>query len=86
MTGRIIQVLQIQLFTKDPCPLCDDVKQLLGALADTYPHQLIEIDITQNQELNARYRFQIPVLKIGDRELKAPIEMLDLSRFLREAS
>ena len=79
-------MLQIQLFTKDPCPLCDDIKELLVTLAGTYPHQLTEIDIAQDQDLNARYRFNIPVLKIGDRELKAPISLLDLSKFLREAA
>jgi len=79
-------MLQIDLFTKDPCPLCDDVKELLETLAGTYPHQLREIDITQDQALNGRYRFQIPVLQIGESQLKAPISLLDLTRFLREAT
>lgn len=79
-------MLQIKLFTKDPCPLCDDVKALLETVAETYPHQLTEIDITQDRELNGRYRFQIPVLQIGELQLKAPIGLLDLNRFLREAA
>ncbi|MFT5195504.1 MAG: glutaredoxin [Candidatus Promineifilaceae bacterium] len=78
-------MLQIDLFTKEPCPLCDEVKSLLETLEGTYPHQLTEIDITLDKELNARYRFQIPVLQIGNSQLKAPINLLDLSRFLREA-
>ncbi|MEM9776818.1 MAG: glutaredoxin family protein [Chloroflexota bacterium] len=79
-------MLHVQLYTKDPCPLCDDVKLLLDALQETYPHQLEEIDITQDHDLNMHYRFLIPVLQIGDRQIKAPIGMADLNRFLREAS
>lgn len=79
-------MLQIQLYTKDPCPLCDDVKELLEAVRDTYPHQLQEVDITQDHDLNARYRFQIPVLQIGDKQLKAPIGMAELNRFLGDVS
>lgn len=79
-------MLQITLFTKEPCPLCDEVKAMLSTLKETYPHQLAEIDITQDRELHARYRFQIPVLQTGNRQLKAPISLLDLNKFLREAS
>ena len=79
-------MIEITLYTKDPCPLCDDVKALLGTLEDTYPHTLTEVDITQDADLNARYRFEIPVLQVGDARLKAPIGMFDLSRFLREAA
>ena len=79
-------MLHIDLYTKDPCPLCDDVKALLKALAATYPHQLREIDITQNRELNGRYRFHIPVLAIGEHTLKAPITISNLIKFLREGS
>ena len=79
-------MLQITLFTKDPCPLCDDVKVLLDTLAGTYPHQLSEVDITQDRDLNARYRFSIPVLQIGESQIKAPISLVELNRFLREGS
>ena len=77
-------MIPITLYTKDPCPLCDDVKDLLVTLADTYPHTLTEVDITRDQELNARYRFEIPVLQIGESMLKAPIGLTDLTKFLRE--
>ena len=79
-------MIEITLFTKDPCPLCDDVKQMLDALEGTYPHRLVEVDITQDTELNAKYRFAIPVLKAGDSQLKAPISLADLTKFLREAA
>lgn len=78
-------MLYIQLFTKDPCPLCDDVKRLLDAVQETYPHQLEEVDITQDHDLNVRYRYEIPVLQIGEKRLKAPIGMAELNTFLSEA-
>lgn len=78
-------MIEITLYTKDPCPLCEDVKALLGTLEGTYPHTLTEVDITQDADLNARYRYEIPVLQVGQTRLKAPIAMLDLTKFLREA-
>ena len=79
-------MIPITLYTKDPCPLCDDVKALLSTLEETYPHTLTEVDITADADLNARYRFEIPVLQIGKNRLKAPIGMIDLTKFLREAA
>ena len=79
-------MIYITLYTKDPCPLCDDVKALLIPLQETYPHQLNEVDITKDQDLNARYRFEIPVLEVGQKRLKAPIDLWSLTRFLQEAA
>ena len=76
----------ITLYTKDPCPLCDELKQTLAALHPTYPHTLKEIDITQDHDTFVYYRYIIPVLKIGRRTLQAPITLLDLTDALRVAS
>ena len=57
----------------------------MASLEPTYPHQLQEVDITQDAETFAYYRFIIPVVKIGGRTLKAPMNMLDLSDALRVA-
>ena len=79
-------MIDVQLFTKDPCSLCDEVKEMLHQLAATYPHQLTEIDITTDHDTFATYRFIIPVLKIGSTTLKAPIQQMDLVYALRNAS
>lgn len=66
-------MLTVTLYTKDGCGLCDEVKAELGGLAAEFPHQLQEVDITKDSALFARYRFTIPVIKIGEETLKAPI-------------
>ncbi len=65
---------KVVLYTKADCSLCEDAKALLDRLYGRYPHLLEEIDITQDETLFARYRFQIPVLVINGRELAAPLD------------
>ena len=52
---------KILFYTKPNCPLCDKAKNDLKNLARKIPHQLIETDITQNDDLFAKYRHLIPV-------------------------
>jgi hypothetical protein len=79
-------MLTITLFSKQACGLCDKVKLELAHLASSYPHHLTEIDITQDPELFERYRFAIPVLRIGGQELRAPITAAALEAALESAS
>ena len=73
---------QIIFYTKPDCSLCDQVKVLLAQLSGRYPHQLVEMDITQDDALFARYRYRIPVVAIDGRELAAPIDQQRLHEFL----
>lgn len=68
----------VLLYTKENCHLCHIVKENLAELAEKYPHTLQAVDITQDPDLYARYRYIIPVVQIGDITLKAPITPLDL--------
>lgn len=79
-------MIEIILFTKDPCSLCADAKLELGALAADFPHRLREVDITTDEALFARYRHAIPVFRIGDGEIAAPITREKLRRALEAAS
>ncbi|MFQ5422192.1 MAG: glutaredoxin family protein [Anaerolineae bacterium] len=67
-------MLTVTLYTKENCGLCDEVKAKLATLADAYPHQLTEVNINQNHNLFARYRYVIPDVEIGDTRLLAPID------------
>lgn len=79
-------MLTVTLYTKDGCHLCEDVKGYLALHEERYPHTLDEVDITQDNELFARYRFSIPVIKIGETTLKAPITNLQLEAALQKAA
>ena len=79
-------MLTVTLYTKDGCGLCDEVKAELADLAKAFPHDLQEVDITKDADLFARYRFSIPVVKIGEQTLKAPITKSQLQAALQNES
>ena len=79
-------MLTVTLYTKDGCGLCDEVKAELAELAKAFPHDLQEVDITKDADLFARYRFSIPVVKIGEQTLKAPITKSQLQAALQNES
>jgi len=51
-----------------------------------YPHELEVVDITSDDRLRAAYGERIPVLRIGEREVDAPLTRMVLERALRDAS
>lgn len=71
-------MLQLTLYTKKGCHLCERVKEDLANLQTQYPHQLTEIDIEEHTDFNKLYPLEIPVLKIGPYTLRAPIQKADL--------
>lgn len=79
-------MITVTLFTKPGCGLCDEVKAELDSLQPLFPHQLSEVDITQDSELLDKYRYTIPVVKVGDVELMAPITAVQLQQTLAEIS
>ena len=79
-------MLTVTLYTKPDCSLCDLAADYLALRQETYPHELVEVDISAEPDLNARYRFIIPVLEIGDTRLKAPITNGEIEAALRVAS
>jgi len=79
-------MLSATLYTKAGCGLCDEVKDVLDGLQASQPHQLTEVDITQDAALLEKYRFTIPVVKIGSQILVVPITAVQLQNALRDAS
>ena len=71
-------MVEVTLFTKDGCHLCDEVEAELSQLQAAYPHRLRKVDITAEPALFERYRYTIPVVQIGDVELAAPISRAQL--------
>jgi hypothetical protein len=59
------------------------VKSALLKLASRYPHELTEVDITEDAVLFEQYRFNIPVITIGSRQLQAPITLAELETALK---
>lgn len=66
-------MLNVTLYTRKGCKLCDEVKAELNGLQSKYPHQLAEVDIESDSALMENFALEIPVVDAGPYRLKAPI-------------
>ncbi|MBK8821150.1 MAG: glutaredoxin family protein [Anaerolineales bacterium] len=78
-------MLNVTLYTRKDCKLCDEVKEQLNELQSKYPHRLVEVDIDLDPALIANYGQIIPVIEVGPYRLKAPITPQNLQMNLGAA-
>ncbi|MCP4166407.1 MAG: glutaredoxin family protein [Chloroflexi bacterium] len=55
---------RITLYTKSNCPLCEEAKHELAALAGEFDFVLEEVDITTDPLLYERFCYMIPVVDV----------------------
>jgi glutaredoxin len=65
--------MTVVVYSKPDCSLCDKADAILARLAREFPMDVRHVDITTDPELWARYRFRIPVLVAGGREIASGI-------------
>lgn len=78
-------MMQVTLYSKADCPLCDAARGHLNALQAEFPHELYEIDVVEDEALRIRYSDKVPVVKVGAYTLSAPFEAVDLQVALAAA-
>ena len=66
-------MLNVTLYMREPCELCDQVKKDLKVLETRFPHHLAEVNIDSDPTLKEKYGDQIPIVEVGPYKLKAPI-------------
>ncbi|NP_001373248.1 glutaredoxin-like protein [Danio rerio] len=59
------QLPVLTLFTKDPCPLCDEAKAELEPYKHRFELQEVDITLPENRVWFDRYRFDIPVFHLN---------------------
>jgi uncharacterized membrane protein len=79
-------MLNVTLYTRNNCKLCDEVKAELNELQSQYPHRLVEVDIDLDPALIAKFGQIIPVIEVGPYSLNAPITRQKLQITLGAAS
>jgi glutaredoxin len=57
------------LYGKPDCHLCDEARAALVRLRAEHPFQLVEKDITEDDDLHRRYLERIPVIALDGEEL-----------------
>ena len=61
--------MELTLFSKPGCHLCDDMKAIVAPLARAGGHRLEVVDITTDAALLAQYGEEIPVLFVDGRKV-----------------
>jgi len=63
---RELMAIEVVLYTRPGCHLCDDARDALAALRDEGPRfELREVDIERDDRLLAAYMERIPVVEIA---------------------
>jgi glutaredoxin len=76
--------LQIVLYTRKGCHLCEDAWELLQREQRRYGYQLAVVDVDADSDLAARYGEQVPVVTVdGKVRFRGIINAVLLTRLLR---
>jgi uncharacterized membrane protein len=76
-------MIEVTLYARKDCHLCDITKADLEELQSAVPHHLTVVDIDNDPKLQSQYGLSIPVVIIGPYRLTAPIEKKDMEISLR---
>jgi glutaredoxin len=77
--------MQLQIYTKPGCPLCEEALELIEELRHDLTFDLEIVNIYESQQLFDRYRYRVPVIRRGGAdviELKFTLD--ELKRALAE--
>ena len=74
--------LDVTLYTRPGCHLCDEAKAQIAPLLATAGACLREVNIDADPVLRARYDFDVPVIFLGAR--KVAKHRVDLAQFRRQ--
>ena len=61
--------MQLTLYTRPGCHLCEEMKERLSGLKTRQPFGLTEIDISTSPTLQRLYQHHIPVLLLDGEEI-----------------
>lgn len=74
-------MIEVVVYSKPGCCLCDEVKGQLAKLQEKHPFEMREVNILDDPEAYEKYKEEIPVVFINGR--KAFKYQLDEGKFLK---
>ena len=77
-------MLTLKLYTTDHCSLCEQALDTLLSMPEMAGFELITQDIALDDQLLQTYGEAIPVLKVGEHELKSPFDRERIKRWLSQ--
>ena len=78
--------MQLVLYTTEYCQLCEEALTLIYRSLSGWEYELKSVDISESDELMARYALRIPVLAAGQHsgaELDWPFDAEQLIAFVK---
>ena len=78
-------MINVLLYFRQDCHLCEVAQKDLNDLQTKYPHNLILIDIDRNKDLQRAYGFEVPVIETGPYRIKPPYTKQELEMTLAAA-
>lgn len=75
--------MTVFFYTKAGCPLCEEAEELLDAARERMSFEVEKIDIYRDDALFQRYRYRVPVIRVGnDDVLELKFTLDDLMKAL----
>ncbi len=71
-------MIRVTLYYLDGVGDVSEVREALASLQAEIPHQLLEIDISEDSALEKAYGSRVPVVEVGSYTLNAPFSEIDL--------
>jgi glutaredoxin len=65
--------MTVVVYGKRECSLCDKATAILERLRSEFAYRIEHVDITENADLFARFRYRIPVVAVEGREIASGI-------------
>lgn len=78
-------MIEVTLYTRPDCHLCEEAANDLAALQEFVPHRLKVVNIDKDANLTERYGLEVPVIEVGPYRLKAPFTRQELHMTLGAA-
>jgi glutaredoxin len=73
--------IHVEIYTRPGCHLCDDAKEVIERIRQSYPFRLSIINIETNRELETAYGTEIPVVTInGNKAFKYRVDQTEFER------
>jgi glutaredoxin len=66
--GFIPKTSRVELVHAPGCHLCESARRVIESVRADVPFELVETDISRDEELEARYRERIPVVIVNGEE------------------
>ena len=79
-------MIQVTLYSRKNCHLCEEALENLNAAQGKYPHELKVVDVDQDEKALRAYGLEVPVVEVGPYLLKAPFTLQELQMTLGAAS